>query len=265
MGTVKMEEGYVRVGRPSSNGVTYRDALQEFRDRMASNFVHEQLNRIGLVDSGLQYERIRGAYPAWARELFGKPKNGERFKEGRDLKDSITGWSIPASAMKEVKGGDPFAPGIGLLVDPADLEERANGIVAVPKSIVVVSNLQATGKLGKLDKATGLPVMSESEIDPMNAGIIYYADPESLRPIVRGFDHFSNYDKLGSGITAYWLPSTNAGVVVLEAKLNAPPEMLLQELLETSPQALIEARKLADAGMQLPPGIAKLVDLSREI
>jgi hypothetical protein len=169
----------------SRDGLTYAEAFKAINGRIPSNLQHSE------ILFKLKAKGVEDGYPGWAREFCGKPAIGKQFERGKDVVDADTRHVLPESFLKNAKGGDPYAPGIGIFVDPAGFEESARGTVVIPKSIVVVANIQTNGKLGKVDKETGLIVRANddemSKLEWASKGMLTYLPSTVLTPIIRGF------------------------------------------------------------------------------
>ena len=209
----------VTVRRPYSQGATYLDAFKETKGNLPGNLTHKYL----LVDTDL-YEQVKSGYSGWAREVLAKPENGQHFQKGIDIKDAKTGWTIPASYVKDATGGDPYKPGIGLFIDLASFDEN-KGVVLIPKSTVVVENLQESGEAGKVDEKTGLIVKVKDfgALEWAEKGWNFYPETESARPLARGYGpdlYYFNWRL----VVGYLLPSAGLGMLELVAQL-APKQL----------------------------------------
>ncbi|MDD5337476.1 MAG: hypothetical protein PHS02_03245 [Candidatus ainarchaeum sp.] len=97
-----------------------------------------------------------------AREWVAHPAKDGTFEKYKDIVDPETGSRVPWSAVKEL---DICRPGIGLLLDPKDLDihKETGGIVVLPESVVILKNyIHTDGRyiwrgFGKVDETTKIP------------------------------------------------------------------------------------------------------------
>ncbi len=121
-----------------------------------------------LFDEYLSTDRWRALgtlFPAWSDELLVYPERGGRFRAGRDMADSETGWIFPASyipkeALERIR--------VGLIVSPVGISQEGGKIVvhADPRKGVRVLYpfIQERGKGGKMDPVSGVPLDIETPV-----------------------------------------------------------------------------------------------------
>ncbi|MDO8339910.1 MAG: hypothetical protein Q7T16_04610 [Candidatus Burarchaeum sp.] len=238
----------IRVARSYSNGMTYPEAFNEYGGRLAS---HSTLHRlIYLTDA---YSSVSDPIHTFSRELlFISEDFCEGLIKGKDITDKQTLWTLPASSLAECtknSNWDPYAPETGLFIDPMKLEQDKNRIVVVPKSIVVVPEIQININNGDFHEETCLPVKYFRPIIPgfewWNRGWLY-CPPGTIRPVIRSVVRGSGQNSMSS----YPLPSVRFAV------LEVLDEWITDELKKLADEARNDLKKLAE----VPASITGLID-----
>lgn len=163
-----------------------RTLAKERGGKLPSNVLHDEY----LVRSD-KWRAISSYYAAWAREVLVYPEKGGRFKEGKDIVDSQTGWILPASYVpKEAVG----RKGVGLFVDPEDVKEENGKVIVHPAGSVIVLSpfIQESGNAGKVDESTRIPLALEADSD-IDKRWLWRIDGVGVRPLVR-IDDYLGYD-----------------------------------------------------------------------
>lgn len=133
-----------------------------------------------------------GYMPAWQRELLVHPKSGESFKKGEDITETdSTGrkWIYPSYCIPEAAIGEK---NIALFVDPKrepTVEGNEVMVTADPyKEVKILDDFLQESNWGKVDKATGIPLVYR-KVDDLpfeEKGYIWRSYLEGVRPLVRG-------------------------------------------------------------------------------
>jgi len=107
----------------------------------------------------------------WAREAFMCPGKDGVFRRGHDIVDSLAeqlGWRsviFPASLVPEEAIG---RKGIGLFVDPLNIESNDNRIVILANSITTTIVRGISEGYGKVDPKTRMPLqVSEEQLESL--------------------------------------------------------------------------------------------------
>jgi len=140
-----------------------------------------------LIDA---YARRPRGYDLWADELLAHPPLDWVFQSGKDVKDSITGWILPASYVpKEALG----RWGVGLFIVPEDVREEGGKVIVHAQSVVVLNGMiQISDTLvaGKPHEITRIPlIVSLEEFERLpedEKRWLYRIAGEGVRPLVRG-------------------------------------------------------------------------------
>lgn len=138
-----------------------------------------------------EHRDLRDLYAAWMREIAAYPAKNKRVKKGHDLVDDETGWVVLAESIdKASEHGNPYARGIGFLVDPQDFVADGKRLVVVPKSIRIVAPFPQEC-IGKPDGKGFVVAMSGEERRFFTRLHIYSTrnllrrDEETVRPVAR--------------------------------------------------------------------------------
>ncbi|MFH0738067.1 MAG: hypothetical protein V1827_05285 [Candidatus Micrarchaeota archaeon] len=125
--------------------------------KLPSNVLHDDY----LVRTD-RWKEVGEIYPAWALEILVHPENGGKFKKGKDVVDSETGWTVPAKYVPEEAVG---RKGVGLLLVPGNIQEKGK-VVVHPKGkpVILTPFIQETGECGKVDEATRVPLAVPPEL-----------------------------------------------------------------------------------------------------
>jgi len=125
-------------------------------------------------------------YPAWAREFIVHPAKDGKFVKGEDVVDSKTGWRLPGEYLADPRfvNEDVFQKGIGLFIDPEDIDVKGSKPVVIPLSIIVLSPfIQLRKGFGKFDEVTRIPIDKEAII--YDGRYILRDECIGVRPIYR--------------------------------------------------------------------------------
>lgn len=142
-----------------------------------------------MLDAYVQRNRV---YGFWADELFAHPEKNGVLQQGKDVKDSLTGWILPASYVpKEAVG----RKGVGLFVVPENVGDEKGKVIVHAKSVMVLDGVtQVSDKYvpGKPHEITRIPlVVSPEEFERLpedeKRWLLRIAG-EGVRPLVRGDD-----------------------------------------------------------------------------
>ena len=153
-------------------------------------------------------ERLKGLYPAWAREILVFRNRSRRtpltkrdvFKKGKDIVDSRTRWTLPASYVPEEAIGEA---GICLFIDPADVRREGGKIIVHPEKITIVRPFIETRFKGRMDEKTGIPMeISRKERREF--------DPRKMRTLLMSPEH--------PGFAVSPIARNNGGPVTLGGK-----------------------------------------------
>jgi len=223
MSAVQAPFGKVHIQRTYQDCTDWITAFRELHDsgrRMLLNIEHHNLLTTIPYDS---FVLLRSAWPAWARDIVAIPAYGQRFGPEKDIADFETNWTLPASsfAEAEIRGGDPFAPGVALSIFPAQVEE-INGVVAIiAQAITVTPDIQFSGRQGEVHPETGLTMKpTKAELQYEEKALMYYNPQETFRPPIRGWSIL--HDDIGLDVLLS--PKANWRVGVLSVEENASPE-----------------------------------------
>ncbi len=177
---------------PTGQTMDWLNARGAVKDKggLPSNVLYDDI----LVRSD-EWQKPRGYYAFWAREVLVYPKKNGQFRKGADVVDAVRDnagreWVFPASSMPEEAVGREK---VGLFVDPQNIELNSNRVIilAEPKSILILTPfIQINGSFGIVDEATRVPLEVTQEI----SGILSEAQKRWLRridgagviPLVRG-------------------------------------------------------------------------------
>ena len=191
------------------------EARKSVQDKggLPSNVLHDDI-LVGLWPTlpDAEKAKLRGYYPAWAREVLVHPAKGDQFKKGKDVVDAHKDdagreWVFPVSSMPEEAVGRAK---VGLFVDPESVEVTGSRVVvlASPKNVVVLpSFIQENAQMGKVDERTRVPLEVAPEVAEMlthdQKRLLYRINGVGVRPLVRvvfdldGRDVFAYDDGLG--------------------------------------------------------------------
>jgi len=143
-----------------------------------------------LLDAYVQRNAVGGH---WADELLAHPEKNGVFQSGRDVKDSRTGWILPASYVPSEALG---RKSVGLFVVPEDVREESGNVIVHARSIVVLDGMiQESGWVpGKPHELTRIPLVVSPEefacLPEEDKRWLYRIVGEGVQPIVRGdFDY----------------------------------------------------------------------------
>ncbi len=129
----------------------------------------------------------RNYYSAWAREILAYPEEDGVFVQGKDIVDSKTGWTLPASYIPPNAIGEK---GIGLFIDPGMIHEESRNIIINPKTIIVLHGLLQDGTVGKVDERTRIPLQTEvlllGQLSDEEKRSFYRISGVGVRPLARG-------------------------------------------------------------------------------
>ena len=190
-----------------------------------------------LLDAYVQKTRVFGL---WADELLAHPAKDGVFQQGKDVKDSLTGWILPASYVPKEAAG---RKGVGLFVVPEDVREEGGKVVVHAQSVVVLDGMiQISDKwvAGKPHEITRIPlVVSPEEFERLpeeEKRWLYRIAGEGVKPLVRGGGNYwsrdgRRYVNAGCG------PDNAFGVAGVVATEGGAPENVAPKLqVETAPE-----------------------------
>jgi hypothetical protein len=185
---------------PTTSKAGWLDARELVRTQggLPSNKLHDRY----LVETD-DWKQIKSLYPAWAREVLVYPEKNGKFQKGKDVVDSSTDgagrqWIIPASFIPEQAIG---VKGIGLFVDPENVEVDDKKVVITSKSIIVLTPFMQVDGWGKMDEATRVPLALQQDSDDSNNRYLWRIDGIGVRPLVRGhwYDDWDNRRDVDAG------------------------------------------------------------------
>ena len=187
-----------------------RKLVSERGMRLPSNAMHDEYL--------LKPDRWAGeqiAYPAcqvWAREILVHPEKDGKFKKGKDVVDSETGWVLPGNYLADPRfiEADAFRKGVGLFIDPEDFIEDNSKTVVVPASIALLHPfIQIGGGMGKVEEITRVPLDLVPR-DEQEKRWLYRKAGVSVRPLIRGCDGCGDWRRNVASISC---PGTHLGVI----------------------------------------------------
>ncbi len=156
--------------------------------KLPSNVLHDDY----LVRTG-RWEGVKEIYPAWASEILVHPEKGGKFKKGKDVVDSETGWIVPAKYIpKEVMGKKR----VGLLLVPGDIEENGKVVIhPAGEPVILVPFIQKNGECGKVDNATRVPISKElfEQLPHHEKRWLYRKTGVGVRPLARFLGTYDGY------------------------------------------------------------------------
>ncbi len=134
-----------------------------------------------------RWEKLPCYYAAWARELLVHPEKGGKFKKGRDIVDSETGWTVPASYIPKEAFG---TKGVGLFVDPGNMQKEKGRVIVHPagKIAVLAPFIQESRNPGNVDEVARIPLALGTGSD-MDMAWFWRINGVGVRPLVRGRNH----------------------------------------------------------------------------
>jgi hypothetical protein len=149
---------------PMNTSASYLKARKLTKDKggLPSNALHDDC----LVMT-YTWERLKGLYDAWAREVLVYPQSGGKFKKGKDVVDSHEDekgrrWILPASYVPKEAIGKKR---VGLFIDPEDVREENDNVIVHPKKIeILYPFLQGTADYGKVDENTRIPLTIKRKV-----------------------------------------------------------------------------------------------------
>ena len=183
-----------------------------------------------LLDRYVIRNRVRDGL--LADELLAHPEKDCVFQKGRDVRDSLSGWIIPARYVPEEALG---RQGVGLFVVPKEVEENGK-VVIHPKSVIVLDGMiQVSDEWvpGKPHEITRIPlVISPEEFERLpydEKRWFYRIAGEGVRLLVRG--DYNSWIRSGRRyVDASCGPDIAFGVAGVLATEGGAPKKALQKL-----------------------------------
>lgn len=212
--------------------------LTERKGGLPSNVLHDDYL---VVTSEHNHIHIQKLYPAWAREILVYPEKGGKFKKGKDVVDSETGWVFPVGYIPEEAVGREK---VGLFVDPKNIEEEDGKVIVHPQTVKVLHPL---GRSGIPDEETRMPLENElfKQLLEEFGRWLHSRGGPGVRPLARDKGKLR---KLVRVITASH-PNKERGVSfvsVLEDGEGMPLKTGLEEFKVLVIEALVNVDKLAE-------------------
>jgi hypothetical protein len=142
------------------------------------------------------WKTLKNYRRACAREMLVYSETNGTFQRGKDVVDSETGWTLPASYVskadetKEVFG----LQRTGFFVDPEVITEENGRAIVHPASIIVLYGmLQRSGFSAKVDEVTRLPLRlsAESVAPDDELRCLWRTKGIGVRPIARAVSNCS--------------------------------------------------------------------------
>ncbi len=248
-----MQQGAITLLGVKAGYLEARRLAKEKGGRLPSNVLHDEY----LVRSD-RWKAIARYYAAWAREILVYPAKGGKFKEGKDIVDSGTGWILPASYVPK----EAFEKtGVGLFVDPAEVGEEHGRIIVHPKSgmIVLAPFIQENGNFGKVEKTTRIPLALKCESEASRRWLSRI-DGVGVRPLVRGRILLFNGPQ---DVDASQLPGVSFGVALEDAPAESSEENGWA-LSEKKPRAVIAGITADQLKLLVANAQTSLVALAQE-
>jgi hypothetical protein len=171
---------------------SYRDAAMAAAAnnvRLPSHVLHDEYLIAECFDGidKLNELKEKNYYPAWAREILAYPERDGVFVQGKDIVDSETGWTLRANYVPEEAIG---VKGVGLFIDPDTVTKEIRLPTVIPRTIIILRGmLQVTGKLGKVDPTTRIPLEVDdqllAQLPEKDKRFFCRVDGVGVRPLVR--------------------------------------------------------------------------------
>ncbi len=151
-----------------------------------------------LLDEGITSCKVRAI--TYAREFVAYPASGKTFKRNQDVVDPESKTRIPWEFIKDVA---IFRPGLGLFVDPEDLDvcRKTGDIVLIPRSIRVLENFIQTNVNiwveGSADQKTMVPLAASGKflrgLRSEDKRWFYRVPQQGVRLLVRAGDNIRSF------------------------------------------------------------------------